>query len=89
MNSTKPQTHRSRVSSPDRASRANLPPLKTSAPVPLIVDTHRSHQTSLIFKTLLGIAACIALVGVVVEATTTGSASNVEADPPTVFVEID
>ena len=67
--------HRDRlVDTPTRPARA-IPP----------TDRRRSTTTGLIFKVVLGAAACLALVGVVAEATSDPTA--VDADPPTVIVD--
>lgn len=57
---------------------------------PIVVDHSASQRTSLIFMALLGMAACLALAGVVTAARDSESGgTSVDDAPPAVFVEAD
>lgn len=65
-------------------------PNPTAAVRPLpIIDRRQSARTSMIFRALLGSAACLALVGVVAEANRQAEATSVDAPPPAVFIQTD
>ncbi len=84
MNTIKSKTG-PRVAEPSRAQN------RTKSPLPAVsVDQSRSRQSGLVFKTLLGIAACLALAGVVAQADAESSRGTGVADPPpSVFVQTD
>lgn len=86
----------SMLTAPTQRSKA---PLTRRAPEPRPVQrpqtlvntgTANSHRTGRIFEVLLGAAACLSLVAVVQQATTTPvDAGSPDAPPPAVFVHSD
>ncbi len=79
-----------RTTRTDRATRKDQAPAQpvTSTPVEavdLIGKRPASELTRLVFCVLLGIAACVALIGVVDQASTTSP----DAPAPAVIVELD